>query len=64
MSTKSLKSTARETCLTARSPPVGLNDATTKDEVLQLDLVNFTLPLREAATPVTSEPDRPAGPKP
>lgn len=34
------------------------------DEVLQLDLVNFIAPLREAATPVTSEPDRPAAPKP
>jgi len=35
-----------------------------EDEVLQLDLVNFIAPLRESATPVTSEPDRPAGPKP
>ncbi len=35
-----------------------------EDEVLQLELVNFLAPLREAATPVTGEPDRPAAPKP
>lgn len=35
-----------------------------QEEVLQLKLVNFVAPLREAATPVTSEPDRPAGHKP
>ena len=35
-----------------------------EDEVLQLDLVNFLAPLREAATPVTSAPDAPAAPKP
>ena len=33
-------------------------------EVLQLDLVNFLAPLREAAAPVTSAPDQPAAPKP
>lgn len=32
--------------------------------VLQLDLVNFLAPLREAATPVTSAPDQPVSPKP
>jgi len=35
-----------------------------EDEVLQLDLVNFVAPLQQAATPVTSEPDRPVAPKP
>jgi broad specificity phosphatase PhoE len=35
-----------------------------EDEVLQLDLVSFLAPLREAATPVTSAPDQPAAPKP
>ena len=35
-----------------------------EDEVLQLDLVNFLAPLREAATPVTRAPDQPAAPKP
>ncbi|MEJ7686790.1 MAG: histidine phosphatase family protein [Variovorax sp.] len=35
-----------------------------EDMVLQLDLVNFTAPLREAATPVTTAPDQPAAPKP
>jgi len=35
-----------------------------EDTVLQLDLVNFIAPLREAATPVTSAPDQPAAPKP
>jgi len=35
-----------------------------EDQVLQLDLVNFLAPLREAATPVTSAPDQPAAPKP
>ncbi|RYY91717.1 MAG: hypothetical protein EOO24_30715 [Comamonadaceae bacterium] len=34
------------------------------DQVLQLDLVNFTAPLQEAATPVTTAPDRPAAAKP
>ncbi len=34
------------------------------DEVLQLDLVNFLAPLREAATPVTSAPDQPTAAKP
>ncbi|MGJ7546795.1 histidine phosphatase family protein [Variovorax sp. LT1R16] len=34
------------------------------DAVLQLDLVNFVAPLREAATPVTTAPDRPVAPKP
>ncbi len=31
---------------------------------LQLDLVNFLAPLREAAAPVTTAPDQPAAPKP
>jgi len=31
---------------------------------LALDLVNFVAPLREAATPVTTAPDRPRAPKP
>ena len=35
-----------------------------EDAVLQLDLVNFLAPLREAATPVTSAPDTPAAAKP
>ena len=35
-----------------------------EDEVLQLELVNFIAPLREAATPVTTAPDQPAAPKP
>ncbi|WP_162580383.1 histidine phosphatase family protein [Variovorax sp. PBS-H4] len=35
-----------------------------EDEVLQLDLVNFLAPLREADTPVTRAPDQPAAPKP
>ena len=35
-----------------------------EDAVLQLDLVNFLAPLREATTPVTRAPDRPAAPKP
>lgn len=35
-----------------------------EDTVMQLDLVNFTAPLREAATPVTSAPDRSPAPKP
>lgn len=35
-----------------------------QDQVLQLDMVNFIAPLREAATPVTSAPDMPAAPKP
>ena len=35
-----------------------------EDEVLQLELVNFLAPLREAATPVTRAPDQPAAPKP
>jgi broad specificity phosphatase PhoE len=35
-----------------------------EDAVLQLELVNFLAPLREAATPVTSAPDQPAAPKP
>ncbi|MET0208794.1 MAG: histidine phosphatase family protein [Burkholderiaceae bacterium] len=35
-----------------------------EDAVLQVDLVNFTAPLREAATPVTSAPDTPAATKP
>jgi broad specificity phosphatase PhoE len=35
-----------------------------EDTVLQLDLLNFLAPLREAATPVTSAPDEPAAPKP
>ena len=35
-----------------------------RSEVLQLELVNFVAPLREAATPVTSAPDMPAAPKP
>ena len=35
-----------------------------EDAVLQLDLVNFLAPLREAATPVTSAPDAPAAVKP
>jgi len=35
-----------------------------EDTVLQLDLVNFIAPLREAATPVTSAPDQPTAPKP
>ncbi|WP_336621867.1 histidine phosphatase family protein [Variovorax sp. J22R115] len=34
------------------------------DDVLQLDLVNFLAPLREAATPVTTAPDVPAAAKP
>jgi len=34
-----------------------------EDTVLQLDLVNFIAPLREAATPVTSEPDQPTAPR-
>jgi len=35
-----------------------------EDEALQLDLVNFVAPLREAATPVTTAPDQPVAPKP
>lgn len=35
-----------------------------EDQVLQLDLVNFVAPLREAAMPVTSAPDWPAAPAP
>jgi broad specificity phosphatase PhoE len=35
-----------------------------EDEVLQIELVNFLAPLREAATPVTTAPDTPAAPKP
>jgi hypothetical protein len=35
-----------------------------EDQVLQLELVNFVAPLREAAAPVTSAPDVPAAPKP
>jgi broad specificity phosphatase PhoE len=35
-----------------------------EDEVLQLELVNFLAPLREAAAPVTRAPDQPAAPKP
>ncbi len=35
-----------------------------KSAPMELDLVNFLAPLREAATPVTSEPDHPAAPKP
>ena len=31
---------------------------------MELDLVNFIAPLRDAATPVTSAPDAPAAPKP
>ncbi len=34
------------------------------EEELQLDLVNFLAPLREAATPVTSAPDRAVAAKP
>ena len=34
------------------------------EEVLQLDLVNFLAPLREAATPVTAAPDVPNAAKP
>ena len=33
-------------------------------QVLRLDLVNFIAPLHEAATPVTTAPDRPAAAKP
>jgi broad specificity phosphatase PhoE len=35
-----------------------------EDQVLRLDLVNFTAPLQESATPVTSAPDQPAAAKP
>ena len=35
-----------------------------KDRVLQLDLVNFLAPLRDAATPVTRAPDEPVAAKP
>ena len=31
---------------------------------MALDLVNFLAPLREAATPVTTEPDEQTSPKP
>ncbi|MDM0035684.1 histidine phosphatase family protein [Variovorax sp. J22P271] len=34
------------------------------EEMLQLDLVNFLAPLREAATPVTTAPDLPTAAKP
>ena len=33
-------------------------------KLVQLDLVNFVAPLREAGAPVTAEPDAPAAPKP
>ncbi|MDB5730147.1 MAG: Phosphoglycerate mutase-like protein [Variovorax sp.] len=48
-------------CAVTSYRAVRRNDA---DEVLQLDLVNFLAPLREAATPVTSEPDQPTAAKP
>ena len=35
-----------------------------QDDVMALDLVNFLAPLREAATPVTTEPDEQTSPKP
>jgi broad specificity phosphatase PhoE len=35
-----------------------------EDAIMELDLVNFIAPLRDAATPVTSAPDAPAAPKP
>jgi broad specificity phosphatase PhoE len=35
-----------------------------EDSVLQLDLVNFLAPLKEAATPVTTAKDQPAAAKP
>jgi len=34
------------------------------DQPMQVDLVNFTAPLIEAQTPVTSEPDASTGAKP
>ncbi|VWX62772.1 Histidine phosphatase family protein [Burkholderiales bacterium 8X] len=35
-----------------------------EDTVLQLDLVNFLAPLREARTPITNEPDAPTAARP
>ncbi|MEJ8810544.1 histidine phosphatase family protein [Variovorax ureilyticus] len=44
-----------------RAPP---RPASSPSRPMQLDLVNFIAPLREAAAAVTTEPDLPAAPKP
>jgi broad specificity phosphatase PhoE len=36
--------------------------AAAEDEVMRIDLVNFTAPLRASGAPVTAEPDKPAAP--
>ena len=50
-------------CPIAASTSYRAHRLKSEDETLQLDLVNFIAPFRDAAMPVTSAPDQPTTPK-